>query len=311
MEGHAKRTAALNPSGCRILTALIIAAIGFLAMTSDAAADDPPGTPTRPRDNKPSTTVSFRVASGPTGVIIYIQVRETQPGSSAPASGGSQPGGGGRVPSCSASPASIGNASVDWFRTGAAANPGRTPYAIYCDGAFQGIAWLPATTDPGTVQVVVEPGGSVDPRSLAQSLLSRIPLPEITIGVNPGTGLVALPSWFWVEGYDGAPITASASLGGVTVEVEVTPEDYRWRFGDGAEQSTLSLGRRYPEPSDLRHTYEQSSLGVGGAYTVRLDVTFRVRFRVAGGGVGELAPITRAYTADYPVQQAQAVLTGR
>jgi hypothetical protein len=292
--------------------AVILALGSVLAGQATAGADEPqPGSPAVPQGNLPTRVVISRVESGASGVTIFMRVNETQPGSSMAPISSAQPGGGGRVPSCSAAPAIIGNASVGWFQTGAAANPGRTPYAIHCDGAFQGIVWLPSTTDPSTVRVAVDPGGSVDPVALAQSLLSRLPLPEITIGVNPGTGLVALPSWFWVEGYDGAPITASASLGGVTVTVELTPDGYRWRFGDGGELATQSVGRRYPEPSDLTHHYEQSSLQAGGAYTVRLEVTFRVRFLVSGGGAGELPPITRTYTADYRVQQAQAVLTGR
>jgi hypothetical protein len=294
----------------RSLAGFVLAVARLHLAATTAFADDPPGGPYVPGGNM-TTVVVTRVSSGPSGVTIHMQVRETRPGSSTPASASGQPGGGGRVPSCSATPANIGNASVVWFQTGAAANPGRIPYALYCDGAFQGIVWLPSTTDPSTVRVAVDPGGSVDSVALAQSLLSRIPLPEITIGVNPSTGLVALPSWFWVDGYDGAPITASASLGGVTVTVELTPDGYRWRFGDGGELATQSLGRRYPERSDLTHQYEQSSLQAGGAYTVRLEVTFRVRFLVSGGGAGELPPITRTYTADYRVQQAQAVLTGR
>ena len=55
----------------------------------------------------------------------------------------------------------------------------------------------------------------------------------------PDTGLVALPSWFWIDGYDGTPITASESLGGVTVEVEITAQAVplglrRWRHAGDA-----------------------------------------------------------------------------
>jgi DNA-binding SARP family transcriptional activator len=199
----------------RVPFGIIFALGGVLAAHAVASADDPqPGGPAVPQGNLPTSVVISRVESGASGVTIFIRVNETRPGSTSGPSSATK-GGGSGGPSCSATPANIGNASVGWFQTGAAVNPGRVPYAVYCDGAFQGIVWLPTTTEPSTVRVVVEPGGSVDPRVLAQSLLSRIPLPEITIGTNPGTGLVALASWFWVEGYDGAPITAAASLGGV------------------------------------------------------------------------------------------------
>lgn len=298
--------------GSSALAALALAACGFLLSPAVVHADDPqPGSPATPQGNLPTRVTVARVQSGPNGIIIFIRVTESQPGGAMrPTTGsGSSPGSGGPV--CSAQPAIIGNASRSWFEAGAATHPDQVPYALYCDGGFQGIVWLPATANPSTVRVTTDPGGSVDPRSLAQNLLDSIQLPEITIGVNPGTGLVALTSWFWVEGYDGTPITRSASLGGVTVEVELTPTRYHWTFGDGADMTTTSLGRRYPAESDLKHTYEQSSLRAGGAYTVTLEVTFTVQVRVNDGTSFTLAPITRSFTSAYPVQQAQSVLTGR
>lgn len=296
------------------LASAVVATIGLVTSTTGIAADEPaPGRPFDPRANRPAQVTIARIQSDPTGVTIFIQAVDYQPGSSRPASvaAPAQPNASARQPVCTATPVNIGNASVSWARSGAAANPGRIPYAVVCDGVVEGIVWLPTSIDPSTVRVSVDPGGAVDPRAVAESLLSRLPLPEITVGVNPSAGLVALPSWFWVEGYDGAPIAAAATLGGMTVEVELTAERFHWRFGDGAELTTGSLGRSYPEPSDLRHTYEQSSLRAGGAYDVQVAVTFRVRFRVSGGGgSGELAPITRTYCGAYPVRQAQAVLTG-
>lgn len=258
----------------RLVLAAAVAVSLVLVGETAAHADDPPNGPFFPGGNR-RTTVITRVSAGPEGVTIFIQVRDTHPGGAAGPSSAAQPtGAGARTPNCSATPALIGNASVAWAVAGAAANPGRTPYAVYCDGGLVGIVWLPASTEPGSVRIVIEPGGAVDPRELAQSLLERIPLPPIAIGVNPLVGLVALASWFWVDGYDGAPIRMVASLGGVTVEVELTAQRYHWQFGDGAEvTSAASLGRRYPEPSDLRHTYEQSSLRAGGAYRLGLEVT--------------------------------------
>jgi hypothetical protein len=161
------------------------------------------------------------------------------------------------------------------------------------------------------VSVVVIEGDPVDPASVAAELLDHVPVPAITVGVNPEVGLVALPSWFWVEGYDGLPITASDTLAGTTVEVEITPTGYRWTFGDGATVESNSLGQRYPEESDIRHTYEQSSLSVGGAFPVSVEITFSARYRVDGGPWQPLDPITRSFTTAYPVQQLQSILTGR
>ena len=136
-----------------------------------------------------------------------------------------------------------------------------------------------------------------------------MPLPPIGIGANPQVGLVALPAWFWVRGYDGATLRGSESLGRSTVEVEITPAGYRWSFGDGAALETHSLGRAYPAESDLRHAYEQSSLGAGGTFAVVLEITFSARYRENGGPWLPLTPIVKSYTRAYAVQQLQSVLT--
>ena len=119
-----------------------------------------------------------------------------------------------------------------------------------------------------------------------------------------------MPAWFWIEGYDGSPIRTSDTLGGTTVEVEITPTNYAWSFGDGATMNTVSLGRPYPQASDIGHSYEQSSLSAGGAFPVTVEISFSVRYRVNGGAWQPLDPISRSFTAAYPVQQLQSVLTG-
>jgi hypothetical protein len=205
----------------------------------------------------------------------------------------------------------IGNATREWFERESALHPGEAPWVVQCDNGFMSIVWLPFDLEASEVSVVVVEGDPVDPASVAAELLDHVPVPAITVGVNPEVGLVALPSWFWVEGYDGLPITASDTLDGTTVEVEITPTGYRWTFGDGTTVESTSLGQRYPEESDIRHTYEQSSLSVGGAFPVSVEITFSARYRVDGGPWQPLDPITRSFTTAYPVQQLQSILAGR
>jgi hypothetical protein len=141
------------------------------------------------------------------------------------------------------------------------------------------------------------------------SVLGIVPLPPVQVGANPDIGLVAMPAWFWVDGYDGSTLRGSRTLGLITIEVEITPTGYRWSFGDGAVIETLSLGRPYPVESDLQHTYEQSSLSTGGSFDVGLDLTFSARYRVNSGPWLPLEPVVQSYTRAYPVQQLQSVLT--
>jgi hypothetical protein len=292
--------------------ALILFALLTFTSSRLVLADPPPtGDPFVPGENKVDATAS--VQSGPNGVTIRIAVRQSSPGASRPGSpvstGGSSTSSSGW--NCRADIMNIGNATRSWFEGEAPQHPNQSPWVVNCTNGYTNIVWLPNTASSSNVSVVVDTSGAVDPVAVAADLLDHVPVPQIKIGVNPAPGLVALPSWFWIEGYNGAPITASESLASTTVEVQITPTSYRWTFGDGAKLETSSLGRAYPATSDIRHTYEQSSLAVGGKFTVTVEVTFNARYRISGGAWQALDPISRSFTAPYPVQQLQSILTAQ
>ena len=146
--------------------------------------------------------------------------------------------------------------------------------------------------------VVGPPLAAVDPVAIAAEVLGIVPLPPIRVGANPGVGLVAMPSWFWIDGYDGRRLSGSRAVGLIVVEVEIWPANYHWSFGDGAALDTLSVGRAYPEESDVRHTYEQSSLRAGGTFSTQLEITLRgavprERRRMAAAGPGRADVLPR------------------
>ncbi len=293
------------------LLATCAGALLAAGVTAAVQAQTPPtpGAPGAPRDNSP--TAEITVTSGPGGVTIYISIHDALPGApGSPGSGGSAPPGAG--PSCTAAAVNIGNASLAWIREGLAAHPDTVPWMVRCDNGFTDVAWIPTgAADPPAVVVGNPPVAAVDPVAVAAEVLGIVPLPPIRVGANPGTGLVALPSWFWIDGYDGRRLSGSRAVGLVVVEVEIWPQNYHWSFGDGASLDTLSVGRAYPEESDVRHTYERSSLGAGGAFDTRLEIAFAAQFRVNGGPWTPLPPVVQSYSRAYPVQQLQSVLTGR
>ena len=311
MEGRERRETEVRTVKSGILTGVALALVASMVGIAIISADEPqPGSPAAPRGNLPSRTSVVRVEPGANGVVVFIRVEGNQPGQSTSPGSGASNRSGSSGSNCSVTAVPIGNASArGWFGAEAPQHPGQVPFGLYCNNAFQGLVWLPTGSNPNNVQVAIDPGMSIDPRNLALNLLERISLPSIRIGANPETGLVALPAWFWLEGYDGAPITHAESLLDVTVEVELSPTGYRWSFGDGASLKATSPGRAYPQESDIRHAYEQSSLVAGGAYTVTLEVTFAAQFRVNGGALQSLPSITRTLTSEYPVQQIQSVLT--
>jgi hypothetical protein len=219
------------------------------------------------------------------------------------------------------------------------------PMAFNVDGQFQGIVWLPTgasssnvqltnATDTGTI--AQGPGtGAAGARDVAVQALRQLSLPDLKVRMNPGLGLVAVPGWFWVEGYDGQPISTSQTVSlpaevgsdvsvdevpaddsrrrpsSYTVRVSVSPSRYEWSFGDGKTLTTESLGKAYPAESDIKHTYEYSSLRFSEGFPVKVTVEFSAEFRVNDGPATALSPIRRTYEANYRVQEAQAILAGR
>lgn len=294
---------------CKYLAATLGGVLLALTLSAVAHAEPPaPGGAFIPRPNLPEGSTSINVINGPAGVTILISVSAVipgEPGRSPSTTTIGRPA----APVCTTTPMNIGNASAGWIREGLAANPDTLPWGVNCENGYFGIAWVP-TNAPGTPTVVISDPGAppVDPAALAASVLGTVPLPPIAVGASPGVGLVALPSWFWIDGYDGSTLRGSRTLGLVTVEVEITPQNYRWTFGDGRAIDTTSLGRPYPTESDIQHVYERSSF-TGGTFDVELAITFTARYRVNGGAWLPLAPVTQTYTRDYAVRQLQSVLT--
>lgn len=293
-----------------------------VVVVTPAHAEPPtPGSGYGPRPNR--VDVETSVIASDTGVIIYVGLRATTPGAAGrDATPGDLVAYSGPV--CHLEPVMFGDASYrGYFQAGFQENPGTYPHSLRCDDRTLQFVWIP--TDPDlTVEIVIgEPAGvGADPLSIAEALLGIVPLPPISVGANPDTGLVAMPSWYWIEGYGGELLTGSETLGDTTVEVEIWPDRYEWLFGDGGALTTTSLGIPYPGESDIQHVYEQSSLSAGGAFEVRLDIVFSARYRVIteeedgeGGTIlvvgdwEDLGPMTRSFTRVYPVQQLQSVLT--
>ncbi len=293
------------------LGAIAVGCTLALAIVAAAHADPPHDGRPRPDPEAP-TESKVRVESGPEGVTIYILVKQETPGSPGEEPSSDSTSTSVKERTCHVDAMNIGHAALGWYKKESRKHPGATPWSVVCDDGFFAIVWVPIDRAGGGGVRVVDAGSDpVDPVAVAQELLNELPVPDISIGANPTTGLVALASWFWLEGYGGEPITSSDTLMNVTVEVEVAPSAYRWTFGDGSSLITTSLGQPYPAESNIQHVYEQSSLAAGGTFLVGVDATFEARYRVNGGPWQPLEPISRSFTTDYPVQQLQSVLTGR
>lgn len=303
-----------------VVPACVAALLSLMAMTS-AYAQTSGGGGYTPQPNRPTVDTTAQVVMTDSGAQIVITMVALLPGS--PSTPGSSQTISGPAPQCGATPGDISPQAGVISMQDIWNNPNSVPFLVSCDSGYLGIVWVPIDAGPPDIVVEVEPGSDVDPLAVAEMLLGMVPLPPIDVGVSPATGLVALPSWFWMAGYDGSTLTGSETLGDTTVEVEITPERYDWRFGDGHAYSTTSIGKPYPEESDIAHTYEQSSAIAAGTFDVVLEIVFAARYRVttveedADGNpvevVGDwepLEPIVRSFVRPYPVQQVQSVGVG-
>ena len=77
----------------------------------------------------------------------------------------------------------------------------RDDYAFLPPGALSGIPCDSSSSADTT-----------DPHQIARAMWDQMDMPSIRLGMNPQLGMVAVPTWFWVDGYDGDVIPLTDNL---------------------------------------------------------------------------------------------------
>lgn len=158
----------------------------------------------------------------------------------------------------------------------------------------------------------VVPADDIDPdeAELTEGDILRavreIGLPSLPVQIQPGEEtLVNIETIFYTRPQ---PFERSVDLLGFDVDLAATPVSYRWIHGDGTARSTTSPGRPYPA-MDVTHRYRKPAEDVDP----RVDVTYRVRYRVDGGAWQTLGQTLLASgpVAGLDVKEAAPVLTQR
>ncbi len=186
-------------------------------------------------------------------------------------------------------------------------SPGRW-YTVACDGE----------PPPGGDSYVFI--STVDPAVLAEQAKRALALTAPDVRTSPsadGDQLVGVPTWLWV-GDAWAPLTATASLPGVSVTVTATPESVVWDMGNGDRLVCRGAGTAYDpdrpdgdQSTDCAYTYDRASgHQPGQRYPVTATTTWQVSWSASGAaGGGSLGALSRSTTFGLRVAEAQALNT--
>ncbi|WP_328869645.1 hypothetical protein OHT76_05730 [Streptomyces sp. NBC_00287] len=147
----------------------------------------------------------------------------------------------------------------------------------------------------------------------------RLPSPQIE--ANPeGDQLVGLPTWLWLDDGAWGPVSAVASVPGVSVRAVARPARVEWAMGDGSTVRCDGPGTPYGsagksrtpggpqgESPDCGHTYRTSSAGQrSSAFPVSATVHWAVTW--AGAGESGVFPgLTTTSYAAFRVAESQAL----
>lgn len=132
----------------------------------------------------------------------------------------------------------------------------------------------------------------------------EIGLPSLEVQIQPGTStLVNVATIFYTEPQQ---FNRTVTLLGFDIDLVATPVRYRWLHGDGTASTTARPGKPYPS-TEVTHRYRQPAEAVNP----RVDVTYRVRYRVDGGAWNTIDQtlVASGPTAALEVKEAAPVLT--
>lgn len=189
--------------------------------------------------------------------------------------------------------------------------------AVYRQRCFGGaIGFLVWRQDPppGT------PGG-LTPAQLAARAVKALPMRGAEIGISPnpdGAGLVGLPVWMWTEvrPETWGPITATATVPGLSVTAKGQAAMIRWQMGDGQSVTCENPGTPYDKGK--HGASESPTCGYGGysapsrtessgRYTVTATTTWHIDWWVVGGGATGSETVTRESTTSIRIDELQVV----
>lgn len=162
-------------------------------------------------------------------------------------------------------------------------------------------------------------GISITPEELAQRAVERLSISGPDIQMTPEVGqqgLVGLPVWMWttVSTRTWGPLSATASVPGLSVTARAHASKIVWDMGDGTTVTCNGPGTHYRSEyqdqtsPDCGHVYERASASESGnAYQVTATTTWRVDW--SGGGRSGRLTVTRSSSVDVPIGELQVLVS--
>lgn len=218
------------------------------------------------------------------------------------------------------------NADGCYYRLADPQPPASSPLweGHYPDGAiYESVCFGYQGTGGGAVWRATPPAGlaapTVSPAELAQRAVELLRLEGPDIGMAPEagrSGLVGLPVWLWtaVAPRTWGPVSATASVPGLSVTATARAQRITWSMGDGHSVTCTGPGTPYRESlgarrsPDCGHVYAQpSTTEPGGTYRVRATTTWRVIW--AGGGDSGVITVTRSSSTALEIGELQVLIS--
>ncbi len=169
---------------------------------------------------------------------------------------------------------------------------------------------FPDRLEPGTRCALrefadpAEPEGAELTEGDVLRAVREIGLPSLRVRIQPGEEtLVNIPTIFYTRPQ---PFERSITLLGFDIDLSASPVRYTWVHDDGTAATTSRPGKPYPA-MDVTHRYRRPAEDV----RPRVDVTYRVRYRVDGGAWQTIGQTLQASgpAAELDVREAAPVLT--
>ena len=202
---------------------------------------------------------------------------------------------------------------------------GATPggwYSMTCNNVVTGASFNQTLWISG--QTPSPPTPAVDPRALALQAERSLQLPTPAVHFNPpGSSVVNLPTWLWVDDAMWHPYSVTASVGLVSATAVATPISVTWTMGDASVVSCDGPGLPFDvtrpasqQTTSCVHVYRISSAGGSApdgdpddaAFTVQATVSWAVEWSAEGSpGGGALPTLTTSASTRLRVEQVESI----